>query len=88
LLEEVHLAIRVTELLTILPMITNRAYSQGIVIAYHAEAADPNATALHCDDDVCDAGWFAPHELPGDLAFTSTQLLLKNWVNSMATGHG
>ncbi len=88
LLEEVHLAIRVTELLTILPMITNRAHSQGIVLAYHAEAADPNAITLTCDDDACDAGWFAPEEIPINLAFASTQLLLANWVNGRVAGPG
>ncbi len=81
LLEEVHLAIRVTKLLTILPMITNRAHSQGIVLAYEAEVADPNAIALTCDDDVCDAGWFAADEIPPNLAFESTNLLLANWLN-------
>lgn len=81
LMEEVHLAIHVTALLTILPMVTNQAQSPGIVLAYGAKAADPNAIALTCDDDACDAGWFAAGEIPPNLAFESTQLLLTNWLN-------
>ena len=79
--EEVHLAICVTNLVTILPMITNRAHSQGIVLVYEAKAADPGITLLTCDDDACDAGWFAADEIPSNLAFESTQLLLANWLN-------
>lgn len=80
--EEVNLAIRVTELLTIFPMITNRGMeSPGIVLAFQAEVADQAATTLICDDDVCAAGWFGPQELPTNLAFTSTRQLLAEWIN-------
>lgn len=83
LLEEVHLAIRVTDLLTILPMMPSRAQgdtSPGIVLAFQAEVADRNATTLLSDDDVCAAGWFGPQELPTELAFTSTKQLLAAWM--------
>jgi ADP-ribose pyrophosphatase YjhB (NUDIX family) len=84
LLEEVHLAIRVTELLTIFPMISSRAESQGIVLAYAATVANGNTTLI-CDDDACAAGWFGPHELPTDLAFDSTHQLLGAWQKRLAT---
>jgi len=79
LLEEVHLAVHITNLLTIFPMLTNQAHSPGIVLAYAAKAADPKVLDLICDDDVCDANWFTADEIPSDLAFESTQFLLANW---------
>ncbi|MEZ4620618.1 MAG: NUDIX hydrolase [Caldilineaceae bacterium] len=82
--EEVQLAIRVTELLTIFPMITNRVHSQGIVLAYRAEVADRNQIALTAADDAGDAGWFHPDQLPTALAFASTQTLLAEWCEELA----
>lgn len=88
LLEEVNLAIRVTGLLSIFPMIANRAshphtQTQGIVLAYRAQVADPQATTLVCADDACAADWFMPTEIPVDLAFESTQTLLTNWIEEL-----
>ncbi|HRW07915.1 MAG TPA: NUDIX hydrolase [Caldilineaceae bacterium] len=82
--EEVNLAVRVTDLLTIFPMITNRTNetaSPGIVLAFRAEVAERATPKLTCDDDVSDAGWFGPQELPTDLAFASTEQLLAEWVD-------
>lgn len=84
LLEEVHLPIRVTSLITVFPMVSHQTKSQGIVLAYRAEAADLEAVELVCDDDACDAGWFSPREIPQDLAFESTHTLLSHWVNELA----
>lgn len=91
LIEEVNLAVHVTELLTIFPMITSRVQgansqtgnrqSAGIVLAFQAEVADPAATTLICDDDVSAAGWFSPQQVPQDLAFRSTRQLLAAWFN-------
>jgi len=96
LMEEVNLAVHVTDLLTIFPMIVSRVpnsnkhdgasqdeemKSPGIVLAFQAKVADPTATTLVCDDDVCAAGWFGPHELPTNLAFASTEQLVASWIN-------
>lgn len=94
LLEEVNLAIHVTELLTIFPMVPHRApdpqgqipervRSQGIVLAYRAQVADPAVTALVCADDACAADWFAPTDIPQNLAFESTQTLLNAWLKEL-----
>lgn len=87
LLEEVNLPVRVTELISIFPMITSRsqhqgAQSQGIVLAFRAAVADTDQMTLTCADDAAAAGWFLPSELPPNLAFESTQQLLAQWVNS------
>ncbi len=80
LMEEVNLAVSVTELIELFPMITNRAKSPGIVLAYRAMVANPDETELCCADDAADAGWFLPAEIPTDLAFESTQALLDKWL--------
>jgi ADP-ribose pyrophosphatase YjhB (NUDIX family) len=79
LMEEVSLPVSVGQLLEIFPMIVGAGRSQGIVLAYHARPAEAGLTALSCQDDACDAGWFLPHEFPTDLAFASTTELLGRW---------
>lgn len=83
LLEEIGLPVTIRSLLTIFPMVGAGGRSQGIVLAYGAVPADPASVALHCDDDVSEAGWFTPTTLPTTLAFESTQTLLANWVSNL-----
>ena len=80
--EEVGLEVTIGALLTIFPMIVDSARSQGIVLAYHVlptirDPGDP--ITLVCDDDVCEAAWFAATDIPADLAFESTRTLLAQW---------
>ena len=77
--EEVGLDIDVQDLLAIFPIVSVGGVSNGIVLAYRARPADSYHTALHAQDDVDAADWFAPDALPADLAFTSTQQLLADW---------
>jgi ADP-ribose pyrophosphatase YjhB (NUDIX family) len=77
--EEVNLSVQVRHLLEIFPMVTTSGASQGIVLAFHAVPLTPLLPELRCEDDVCAARWFLPHEAPTDLAFDSTQQLLARW---------
>jgi hypothetical protein len=47
-------------------------------LAYAASLASSDPT-IQVGDDVSAADWFAPHELPANLAFTSTRTLLESW---------
>ena len=76
--EEVGLAVTVERLLAIYPMVNGSGPSQGIVLAYRATALD-GQTQLIPQDDVSEAGWFGPDELPAELAFASTQTQLAAW---------
>ena len=54
---------------------------RGILLVYRAEPVSGRATPA---DDVSDARWFAPAEVPWDeLAFESTADLLRQWVSSL-----
>lgn len=79
--EEVGLTVRIDRLLEIFPMAGTGGHHTGIVLAY---AATPDAAAgaapLAADDDITAARWFAPHEVPADLAFESTRALLAEWA--------
>jgi 8-oxo-dGTP diphosphatase len=77
--EEVGLAICVHHLLEIFPMAGPGVVNKGIVLAFAATPTDGSMAVLVSDDDVMDAGWFAPDELPRDLAFESTHKLLSQW---------
>ena len=77
-LEEVGLAVTVEQLLAIYPMVNGSGPSQGIVLAYRAQPLD-GQTQLTPQDDVSEAGWFGPDELPVELAFESTQRQLAEW---------
>lgn len=79
LLEEVGLPIKIGELLAIFPMVVASGPAQGIVLAYQAIPAHAEETTLLCDDDVCEAAWFTPANLPTDLVFESTYTLLAQW---------
>lgn len=80
--EEVGLAVRVDRLLAIYPMVNRGGPSLGIVLAYRALLRN-DQMALTPQDDVSEAGWFAPDELPASLAFESTQAQLAAWRAAM-----
>ena len=54
---------------------------RGILIVYRAA---PSGGELAARDDVSDARWFAPAELPwAELAFESTAQFLRDWLDSL-----
>ncbi|MCX6046461.1 MAG: NUDIX domain-containing protein, partial [Chloroflexi bacterium] len=74
--EELSLDVRIVQLLDVFPMAVLPGRNQGIVLAYHATPADVQRIEFVCDDDVCEAGWFEADQLPAELAFDSTLVLL------------
>ena len=89
--EEVALPIVVHELVAIYPMVNHEQPSQGIVIVYRAVPADPHcstAVAPPALDDVAEARWFPVQELAGELpvtlAFASTEVEVRRWVEATA----
>lgn len=68
-------------LLAIFPLVGHPRGAQGIVLAYAAPLDGPLPAAAQ--DDVQEARWFAPDELPADLAFASTERLLADWAASL-----
>jgi 8-oxo-dGTP diphosphatase len=87
--EELALAIEVHELLRIYPMVNQAQTSQGIVLVYRATLPNLAATAAPTPpaalDDVAEARWFTPEQLPVDLAFVSTQAELRQWSNTLCS---
>ena len=81
LLEEINLPVTVGDLLTIFPMAGPAEARQGIVLAFRALPVGTIPETFTCEDDVQDAGWFARANLPTNIAFTSTEHLLKEWVS-------
>lgn len=88
--EEVGLAIEVRELLEIFPMVNSGGLSLGIVLAFRGFPQDGAELAVTGQDDVDEAGWFCPDELPVPLAFESTRMLLADWCARTVPGvvHG
>jgi ADP-ribose pyrophosphatase YjhB (NUDIX family) len=80
--EEVGLEIEVSALLDIFPMAGPGVFNSGIVLAYRAHLNDEGMPTLCCDDDVCEAGWFAADAVPDDLAFASTETLIAQWQSA------
>jgi 8-oxo-dGTP diphosphatase len=82
LIEEVGLAIQVEALIKIYPMTNGDGQRIGIVLAY---AASPQGeqTITAVGDDVTDAGWFGPTEIPDTLAFESTTTLIGAWLERL-----
>ncbi len=76
--EETGLEVTVGALLEIFPMVNRGGASLGIVLAFDAHPQGDLA-ALAGDDDVDEAAWFSPHDLPAELAFDSTKQLLARW---------
>jgi ADP-ribose pyrophosphatase YjhB (NUDIX family) len=78
--EEVGLDIDVERLLEIYPMAGPGVDARGIVLAYAAVPTNHvDGRPLEAHDDVSEAGWFAPDEIPDELAFESTRALLAAW---------
>jgi len=78
--EEVGLDIDVERLLEIYPMAGPGVDARGIVLAYAAVPTNHvDGRPLEAHDDVSEAGWFAPDEVPDELAFESTRALLAAW---------
>lgn len=77
--EEVGLDVNAGELLDIFPMAGPGVLNRGIVIAYRVLCGGDVPPMLVCDDDACEATWFQQDEVPTELAFDSTSLLLTRW---------
>jgi len=72
--EETGLQVELTGLLDVFPITSPNG--RGVLIVYWARPAGGD---LRAGDDVSDARWFAPEELPEDLAFESTKAALACW---------
>lgn len=72
--EETGLQVELTGLLDVFPITSPNGH--GVLIVYWAR---PAGGELRAGDDVSDARWFAPEELPEDLAFESTRAALARW---------
>lgn len=86
LLEETALHVQVSELLGIYPMEHQDGPSLGFVMAYRAglpAGAAPTAQAL---DDAAEVRWFAPADVPTDLAFASTVDQVQRWLAAASRG--
>lgn len=73
--EETGLRVRVTALLDVIAK-TEAMEGADILIVYRAEAV---GGALAPGDDAAEAGFFAPSDLPAELAFASTRRVLSRW---------
>jgi 8-oxo-dGTP diphosphatase len=90
-MEELALPIAVHELLAIYPMVNHEGPGQGIVLVYRATPEDTHCsttTAPPALDDVAEARWFTAQELAGELpvtlAFASTEVEVRQWVEGPA----
>lgn len=83
--EEVGLSIEVGEMSAIFPMENGVGERVGIVLAFQAK---PTGTSVEvcAQDDVSEAGWFGPEQIPPDLAFDSTKTLIAEWALLEAAG--
>ena len=87
LLEEVGLRATIGELIEIFPMVSDEGDRIGIVLAFLGEpSASPEIPFVA--DDAQDAGWFKTDEIPAELAFESTESLLKDWTDSSVPSPG
>lgn len=78
--EEVGLEVGGLHLLATFPLAGHPRGAQGFVLAYAAPLDSIALPALAAQDDVQEARWFAPDELPAELAFDSTARLLAEWA--------
>ncbi|HEY63255.1 MAG TPA: NUDIX hydrolase [Caldilineae bacterium] len=72
--EETGLDITVGDVLSVFPL--DNPDARGVIIIYWAQT---NTGEPRADDDVSEVAWFAPDELPEDLAFESTRQALALW---------
>jgi 8-oxo-dGTP diphosphatase len=77
--EETGLAIDVGRISAIFPMENGAGQRVGIVLAFQATPAGTDVEVC-AQDDVSEAGWFGPNQIPSDLAFDSTQTLIAEWA--------
>ncbi len=78
--EEAGLAVRVVELAGIVPLAGWRE-RRGIMLVYRAEATGGELVA---GDDVSEARWFKPADIPWDhIAFESTTEFLRTWASEI-----
>jgi ADP-ribose pyrophosphatase YjhB (NUDIX family) len=78
--EETGIVVAVNGLHGIAPL-AGWSERRGILIVYRAA---PRGGELAACDDVSDARWFAPTELPWtELAFESTAQFLRDWLDSL-----
>jgi len=79
--EETGLAIDVGEMSAIFPMENGAGERVGIVLAFQAKPAGTDVEVC-AQDDVSEAGWFGPDQIPPELAFDSTQTLIAEWARN------
>ena len=79
--EEVGLDVEIDRLLGIYPMATSGRVAGGIVIAYLATPVGEQLPDLERNDDVDEAAWFVPEEIPDEVAFASTRDLVGRWLD-------
>ena len=84
--EEVGLDVEVARLLEIFPMTGAGVVSRGIVLAFDVRVTAAQLPRLVCRDDAQEAAWFGVQELPTDLAFDSTRMLVAHWRVAILTG--
>jgi ADP-ribose pyrophosphatase YjhB (NUDIX family) len=78
--EETGLTVRVLGLLDVAPL-ADKEGAHGILMVYRAE---PIRGKLAAQDDVSEARWFAPAEIPwNELAFESTGRFLREWAEAL-----
>jgi acetyl-CoA carboxylase carboxyl transferase subunit beta len=83
-LEETGLQVRIGELLTIvLDTYADRDYTLNVY--YLAEIVGGQE---HPADDIAELEWFAPDELPSDLAFAHAHEVLMDWARRQLPGNG
>ncbi len=87
--EEVGLRTKIGELIEIFPMVNDEGDRIGIVLAFEGEPAG-SPDIPYVADDADDAGWFSANDIPENLAFESTETLLKNWKapGTLPSGEG
>lgn len=80
--EETGLRVRILGMVGIVPL-AGWHEKRGILLVYRAEPLSGEAQPA---DDVSEARWFAPPELPwADIAFPSTADFLRQWIANLSS---
>jgi ADP-ribose pyrophosphatase YjhB (NUDIX family) len=82
-LEETGLDVEPTEWLGVCLDPYNRYWVLGLTWIVHADGGEPQPA-----DDVAELRWFAPDELPGEMAFASQERVLRDWAMRRASDTG
>lgn len=80
--EETALDIQIKKILAVFPMEGRGPEVPGIVLAYSAICLG-NPNKVKAGDDAADLRWCKPTDIPQDLAFNSTSLLIADWLKKM-----